>query len=1149
MADTEIHGLSYEIVDETSSTAGKGVKKLTDSLKKLKAVTEKGLGLNESARELKEFNDAVGDIDSSGITGMAQAIQTIGDSARRLSTVRGHLQAISELNFSNVTEAAEAITNIAHASGMGRQNNQPHVDEAVDGGAEVEHVDSQLDSAISRGSLLRELLSQIGVGFRGMGQMALSALGTVTRLFGRGAVQVGRFSGALMAMPVRSLTRSFRDTIKPIKQFTNSLGRIALYRAVRAAIAAITKALKEGIGYLNLYSKAMGTQFHQSLNAIATDALWLKGAFATVAEPLVNMVAPIIDAISEKVAYLCSLVAQLFSVLGGKSTYTKAIKTQTEYTDSISKAAEKTKSFLADFDELNVFDDSKNKGDELPDWGHMFEEVPIDIQFKDFGEKIRELIKEERWRDIGEYLGDIVNDWFRLPNVDWENLGRDLGKKINAVIQMAYGFLKRTDFRKIGNRIAEFLNGMIAEIDFNTAGRLWTRKWTALFDLLIGIIEGLDWKLIGKSIKDFYVGLFDEATEWLESYDWGKMAKGLWKRIKDFFEGLDVKQITKSMSHFLATLLKSIADAISALDWSDVGYTIIHEIAEALKGVEVKELIGALAYLAAAIIVNIPSLIVGALAGVVEIIANFFEEIGADAIAGFFKGIVDALRNVGKWLKENVVDPVVKWVKDLFGIHSPSTVFAEIGGFIVEGFYQGIKNKINSGMETIKGWAKSVINWFNGGDGNGTIIDKFKNFAVNIVNGFKDRVATTYTNVKSSITTWATSVKNWFTQAGFGGVNATTFGQYAIDVLNGFKNKVSSTYTTVKTSITTWAQGVKDWFTGSGFGAINTNTFSTYANNIIEGFKNKVSSAYSTVQSAITTWATSVKTWFSNNVNRTTWEGYAETIISGFKSKISSTYSTVQSSITTWATSVKTWFTNTVSSSAWGSIASNIITGFKNGISASYTNAKSAMETWGSSVKTWFTNYVSQSSFYQIASDVVTGFKNGIGALYNTCKNNIESWGASIISWFKAKLDSHSPSKVFETIGEDTVLGFNLGIKALANTTSGVIGNWADSFTKFSPQMAFAVDTSALRYYDTDSFAKTISPNVSSANTFTATGFQEAMTEFYQEYVAPIMGQMADDVRRQADKKEQTIVQVGNRTVTDAVTIQKNANGFEFTKS
>lgn len=42
--------------------------------------------------------------------------------------------------------------------------------------------------------------------------------------------------------------------------------------------------------------------------------------------------------------------------------------------------------------------------------------------------------------------------------------------------------------------------------------------------------------------------------------------------------------------------------------------------------------------------------------------------------------------------------------------------------------------------------------------------------------------------------------------------------------------------------------------------------------------------------------------------------------------------------------------------------------------------------------------------------------------------------------------------------------------------------------------------------------------------------------------------EIATDTKRQADKKEQTIVKVGNRTINDAVTTQKEANGFSFTE-
>ena len=95
--------------------------------------------------------------------------------------------------------------------------------------------------------------------------------------------------------------------------------------------------------------------------------------------------------------------------------------------------------------------------------------------------------------------------------------------------------------------------------------------------------------------------------------------------------------------------------------------------------------------------------------------------------------------------------------------------------------------------------------------------------------------------------------------------------------------------------------------------------------------------------------------------------------------------------------------------------------------------------------------------------------------------------------------------------------------------------------------MQFAVDTSALRYYNSSSFEKSLSTDVTGKTTVTATGFKDGMEEFYREYMEPVLNQMAEDMRRQADKEEQTVVTVGGRTINDAVTRQKAASGYRFT--
>ena len=278
----------------------------------------------------------------------------------------------------------------------------------------------------------------------------------------------------------------------------------------------------------------------------------------------------------------------------------------------------------------------------------------------------------------------------------------------------------------------------------------------------------------------------------------------------------------------------------------------------------------------------------------------------------------------------------------------------------------------------------------------------------------------------------------------------------------------------------------------------------------------------------------------------------ARDLVEGFKTQLTSSAETCRSVMIAWANNVKNWFTQSsyggINRTTFQNYAKDIVSGFGSGITTSYNSSKSSMTSWASNVKSWFSEIASYSAFYNIGKDVVNGFNAGINDFYSTTASYMRKWANAAKNAYKAALDSNSPSKVFMRIGEDTVLGYNLGIMNLGSTTKSVVDTWANSFTSVSPVMRFAVDTSALKYYTSDSFSKSVSADVTSSRNFSVTGFKEGMEEFYREYIEPTLSQMADDMRRQADKNEQTIVQIGNRTVTDAVTTQRKANGYVFVK-
>lgn len=92
--------------------------------------------------------------------------------------------------------------------------------------------------------------------------------------------------------------------------------------------------------------------------------------------------------------------------------------------------------------------------------------------------------------------------------------------------------------------------------------------------------------------------------------------------------------------------------------------------------------------------------------------ADFFREHGHQSLAGFFQGLADKSQKIGENIKKYFVDPIVNWVKKLLGIHSPSTVFADIAGYCVDGFTQrfdALKKRITDKFDGIRSSVTGVV--------------------------------------------------------------------------------------------------------------------------------------------------------------------------------------------------------------------------------------------------------------------------------------------------------------------------------------------------------------------------------------------------------------------------------------------------------
>ena len=405
-------------------------------------------------------------------------------------------------------------------------------------------------------------------------------LGKVTANAGKARTAMHR----LAAAPVKKLLSPLDAAQEKLKHLKYAFATVLTYGTIYRVMGLFKTGLTDGLDNLYQYSLITGNQFAASMDRAATSLLYLKNSIAAAAAPLVNALAPALDFVVDKVVTLLNRFNQLVSALSGKTTYTKAVKQQTKYAEAVKdtsdaeddakKKADELKRSLTSFDEIHALDDNSSKdsgsskkndsGTEIPDYGGMFTEEKIDGGISDFAKNLKDTINKGDWQSLGKMLADKVNS--AIDAIDWQGAGKKFGYGLNGIIQTSYYFLKYTDFAKIGNRFAQFLNAALGQVDFSIAGALMVRKFTALLDLIGGFLGELDWGLVTKSISDFWIGYFNEITSWLDQYDWNQIGKIFAQKLHDAIVNMDVSGIADAIRQAFSTGIKSALDFASGFD-------------------------------------------------------------------------------------------------------------------------------------------------------------------------------------------------------------------------------------------------------------------------------------------------------------------------------------------------------------------------------------------------------------------------------------------------------------------------------------------------------------------------------------------------------------------------------------------------------
>lgn len=837
----------------------------------------------------------------------------------------------------------------------------------------------------------------------------------------------GKALGKGLAGKAKSAVTSLKGLSKPADKAAKSILKLSnMFKLmlIRMAMRAVVQGVKEGMQNLVQYSG----DANQAMSELTSSMTYAKNSFAAAFAPIFFVV-PAITVLINALATAVGYVNQFFSALGGKGTFVRAKKVNQDYAASLKKtggaakqAGKDAKKALAPFDDLVQIqregaDDSSGGSSGGIDPSQMFETVAIDQGISDFANKLKELWQAGDWEGIGQLIGQKINDsvqkftdyisWDNVgakitafvtafttlfnslvANIDWYSIGIMMGTGINTLANTLYLLLTQIDWLMLGSALATGLNGMVATIDWNLFGATLGAFFQAKISGLYGFVDTADWPLIGQAIGNglngtisqidwgmlgllFATGLgglFSVAGNFAQTFDWTGFGNSIALSLSTFFQTFDWAGSGTAISDIVIGILDALLTVIIQTDWWAFG----DGIATAIEHIDWTTVANRFFAVIGAALGGFAAFLGGLLSDGVEEAKNYFQEkikeCGGNVVDGILMGIVDGMKSIGTWIKANIFTPFMNAFKDAFGIHSPSTVMAEMGQYLWDGFCNGIKEFFSNPGAFIKA----------------NITDPF-------VNGLKSLLG-----IHSPSTVLA------------------GIGSYTVQ---GFNQGVTSEQTASQNVVQSWASGVANWFSEKfGIGTGDSVESKKWANSIMSGFNNTVRKNYTQSQTVMETWAENVRKWFvgvdeNQGVNELSWTKFADLIIQAFKAKIEGSHSETQGPVETWARNVREWFWGDSDPQGTGGMyaafydmAKRINEGFANGISDFAYMAKDAIRKWAAEAmeeaEEEFDINSPSREFYNIAEYVVRGFNNGIADMARSSRSIVQDWLDGVMDVF-----------------------------------------------------------------------------------------------------------------------------------------------------
>lgn len=277
-----------------------------------------------------------------------------------------------------------------------------------------------------------------------------------------------------------------------------------------------------------------------------------------------------------------------------------------------------------------------------------------------FVDRVVKAWQAQDYTQVGTEIANFLNQglYWALDNVTWTNLGPGIQHTVDIITGLYNGFMSSYDWSALGTVIGNGVNiaiytgqDFIRKIDWTVGGK-------AMADGFNSIVATIDWAALASTISEGLVGIITSVYTFLENTDW--------------------QAIGEAVKTFLVNI-----------DWAGVAQATFEAIGAAF----------------GALVGFLWGLIRDAWQSVVDWWHEKAFEDGQFTLQGLLDGIVDGIKNIGTWIRDNVFTPFINGFKNAFGIHSPSTVMAELGGYLLDGLFNGL-----AGIgDRIKNWGSNFI--------------------------------------------------------------------------------------------------------------------------------------------------------------------------------------------------------------------------------------------------------------------------------------------------------------------------------------------------------------------------------------------------------------------------------------------------------